>query len=175
MHRMDVQLIETWAAAASGRLLDAGCGPGHWTHHLASRGADIRGIDLVPNFIDHARATYPDVPFDLGSIDAIEENDDSVGGVLSWFSTIHHAPARIAIPISEFARIIRPGGTLLLGYFDGVELEPFDHAVVRAYRWPVKELWSVVDAAGFDVIETHRREERGRRPVGAILCEMRAL
>ncbi|MFT4228687.1 MAG: class I SAM-dependent methyltransferase [Microbacterium sp.] len=172
MHHADVHLIETWAAATSGRLLDAGCGPGHWTHHLDSRGADIRGIDLVPEFIDRARATYPRVRFDVESMDAIDEDDDSLGGVLSWFSTIHHEPSRITVPLAEFARTLRPGGTLLLGYFDGAELDAFDHAVVRAYRWPADELCSVLEEAGFDIIETHRRAERGRRPVGAILCEL---
>ena len=75
------------------------------------------------------------------------------------------------IPLLEFARVLRPGGTLLLGYFDGAEVEPFDHAVVRAYRWPAGGLSAVLENAGFDVIETHWRTERGHRDVGAILCE----
>jgi trans-aconitate methyltransferase len=49
-------------------VLDAGCGPGHWTNHLAGRGLEVRGIDLVPAFIEHARTSYPDVAFDFGSI-----------------------------------------------------------------------------------------------------------
>ncbi len=85
---------------------------------------DIRGFDLVPAFIDGARTTYPGVRFDLGSIDAIDENDGAVGGILSWFSTIHHEPEHIAVPLSEFARVLRPAGTLLIGYFDGEQIEP---------------------------------------------------
>lgn len=173
-HHADRHLIEAWASATSGPLLDAGCGPGHWTDHLARRGADIRGIDLVPEFIDHARATYPDARFDIGSIDAIDEPDDSLDGVLSWFSTIHHEPSTIATPLAEFARTLRPGGSLLLGYFDGSRIEAFDHAVIRAYRWPAEELQLALVSAGFDIVETHRRAERGRRPVGAILCELPA-
>ena len=87
---------------------------------------------------------------------------------------IHHEPAQIHVPLTEFARVLRPGGTLLLGYFDGTAIEPFDHAVVRAYRWPAGELSAALDAAGFDIIETHRRTERGRRDVGALLGERRA-
>jgi SAM-dependent methyltransferase len=174
VHPSDRHLVETWAAAASGPILDAGCGPGHWTHHLHQRGVDIRGFDLVPAFIDGARTTYPGVRFELGSIDAIDETDGAVGGILSWFSTIHHEPERIAVPLSEFARVLRPGGTLLLGSFDSEQIEPFDHAVTRAYRWPASQLQSQLEEAGFDVIETHRRSERGRRPVGAVLCERRS-
>ena len=171
VHPSDRQLVDTWSSNVSGPILDAGCGPGHWTDHLHRRGLDVHGVDIVPEFIDRARAAYPSVPFALGGIDEIDEPDDSLGGILSWFSTIHHEPPRIMIPLLEFARVLRPGGTLLLGYFDGAEVEPFDHAVVRAYRWPTRELSAVLETAGFDVIETHRRTERGHRDVGAILCE----
>ncbi|MFT4213808.1 MAG: class I SAM-dependent methyltransferase [Microbacterium sp.] len=174
VHHASRHLVETWAGAVSGPVLDAGCGPGHWTAHLSRRGVDIRGVDLVAEFIDRARATYPDVTFDVESIDAINEADDAFGGILSWFSTIHHEPSLIATPLAEFARALRPGGSLLLGYFDGDEVEAFDHAVVRAYRWPASTLQQALEAVGFEIIETCRRAERGRRPVGAILCELPA-
>ena len=173
VHPSDRQLVETWASTVTGAVLDAGCGPGHWTNFLHTRGVDVRGIDLTPEFVARARATYPGVAFDPGDLDALDEPDGSLGGILAWFSTIHHEPAHLRVPLTEFARILRPGGTLLLGYFDGPVVEPFDHAVVRAYRWPASELSATLDAAGFDIIETHRRTERGRRDVGAILGERR--
>jgi SAM-dependent methyltransferase len=170
VHPSDRQLVETWADAVDGRAVDAGCGPGHWTNHLAARGCDVRGIDLVPSFVDHGRDAYPDVRFDLGSIDDLDEPDGSLGGILSWFSTIHHDPARIGVPLSEFARTLRPGGLLLLGFFEGASVEAFDHAVVRAYRWPAEDLHDRLRAVGFDIVETHRRSGEGQRPVGVILC-----
>lgn len=172
VHPVDRALVDAWAGTVSGRILDAGCGPGHWTHHLAKRGADVRGIDLVPEFIERARTTHPGVRVDIGSIESIDEPEGSLGGILSWFSTIHHEPARIAVPLREFARALRPGGTLLLGFFDSADgIEPFDHAVARAYRWPVASLQRAVERAGFSIVETHRRTERGRRPVAALVCE----
>ncbi len=174
MHHADRHLIEAWGAAASGRLIDAGCGPGHWTQHLAERGAEIRGIDLVPEFIDHARATHPGVRFDVESIEAIDEPDAAIGGILAWFSTIHHESEAIAVPLTEFARVLRPGGSLLLGCFDADETEAFDHAVVRAYRWNTRDLQRVLESAGFDVVAVHRRAERGARAVAAIIAERRS-
>jgi len=174
VHPSDRQLVDSWAELVLGPALDAGCGPGHWTGYLAGRGLDVRGIDLVPAFVEHARSTYPDQRFDLGSIDRLAEPDDSFAGVLSWYSTIHHDPSRIALPIAEFARVLRPGGVLLLGFFDGTAVEVFDHAVTPAYRWPASALEPVLEAHGFEVLETHRRTGQGHRPLGAILCRRTA-
>lgn len=171
VHPSDRQLVESWAASVNGRVLDAGCGPGHWTSHLAGLGIDVRGIDLVPTFVEHARTAYPGIRFDVESMDRLNEPDAALGGILSWFSTIHHEPSAISLPIGEFARALRPGGRLLLGYFEGSPIEAFDHAVLRAYRWPAEELRLHLEAAGFGVLEMHRRATRGQRPVGAIVCE----
>lgn len=173
VHPSDRQLIDSWAERLSGSVLDAGCGPGHWTNYLTGLGLDVRGIDLVPSFISRAQSTYPRIRFDVQSIDDIDEADGSLGGVLSWYSTIHHDPSAIATPITEFARVLRPGGQLVLGYFSGRSIESFDHAVVRAYRWPAEELHHLLNAAKFDVLETHLREAQNERPVGAIVCERR--
>ena len=173
VHPADREIIRAWAEKLRGTVVDAGCGPGHWTHYLATLGLSVRGIDRVPSFIAHARSTHPGIRFDLRSIDDIDEPDGSLGGVLSWFSTIHHEPSQIATPLTEFARVLRPGGQLALGFFTGAAVQPFDHAVVRAYRWPAEDLHLALNHAGFDVIETHLRDVRGERPVGTIIGERR--
>ncbi|MDQ1111493.1 SAM-dependent methyltransferase [Microbacterium testaceum] len=174
VHPVDRSIVDAWAASVTGPLLDAGCGPGHWTGHLARQGLDVRGVDLSPRFVEHARAVHAGIRFDVDTIDGLEAADGEFGGILSWFSTIHHEAARIDVPLREFARTLRPGGRLLLGFFVGAEVEAFEHAVDRAYRWPAAELGRRADAAGFDVVETHTRETRGGRPVGALACERRA-
>jgi len=174
VHPVDRGIVEAWAATVTGPVLDAGCGPGHWTEYLAGLGLDVRGIDLAPRFISHAQAAHAGIRFELGTIDALEAADGEFGGILSWFSTIHHEPETVSVPLGEFARTLRPGGRLLLGVFVGSEVAPFDHAVARAYRWPAAELGRRADAAGFAVVETHVRETRGERPSGVLVCERRA-
>jgi SAM-dependent methyltransferase len=170
VHPSDAQLVTSWGDRITGPAIDAGCGPGHWTAHLAARGLDIRGIDLVPDFIEHARAHHPDARFDLGSVDALDAESGSVGGVLAWYSLIHHDPETIGTPLAEFARVLRPGGELLIGCFEGPTVEAFDHAVVTAYRWPLAELSERLRGTGFEVVETHSRTSLDHRPHGAILA-----
>lgn len=90
VHPADRHLIETWSDHIRGKILDAGCGPGHWTAHLDQRGCTVEGIDQVPEFIDHAQTTYPGVAFDIGSMENLKLGTGSICGVLCWYSLIHH-------------------------------------------------------------------------------------
>ena len=173
-HESDRALVTSWPATLTGRVLDAGCGPGQWTDFLAQRGLAVSGIDLVPEFVERARDQYPDLSFEVGGFEALDVEADSLGGVLSWYSLIHHHPQDIATPLAEFARVIRPGGGLLVGFFEGASVEAFDHAATTGYRWPVAELAQVLVTAGFDVIETHTRTGSGYRPHGAITASRRS-
>ena len=169
-HPSDRALVSTWADSLTGPVLDAGSGPGQWTNFLAQHGLDVRGIDLVSEFVEHAKATYPDLTFDIGSFEEIDADTGSLGGVLTWYTTIHHHPDDLPAVLTEFARVIRPGGGLLVGFFEWPNLEPFEHVVTQAYRWPVGEMRELIEAAGFDVLETHTRTEKGVGPHGAIVA-----
>lgn len=169
-HPSDRALVSTWADSLTGPVLDAGSGPGQWTNFLAQHGLDVRGIDLVSEFVEHSKATYPDLTFDIGSFDEIDAETGSLGGVLTWYTTIHHQPDDLPAVLTEFARVIRPGGGLLVGFFEGPNLEPFEHVVTQAYRWPVGEMRELIKAAGFDILETHTRTEKGAGTHGAIVA-----
>lgn len=159
-----------WAKSVDGPIIDVGCGPGQWTSFLHAHGVDIEGVDPVAVFIDEARRRHPEARYRLGTAEALKVDDASLGGILSWFSLIHTTPDRIADALTEFARALREGGGLAIGFFEGVELEPFDHAVVTAYRWPVDALCERIEAAGFVIGETQTRTDAGTRPQGTILA-----
>lgn len=171
VHPSDRQLVSSWADGIDGRIIDAGCGPGHWTNFLRERGAAASGVDLAPEFIDRARSAYPGVPFSVGSLETLDAAPGTVDGIVAWYSLIHHEPSTIRIPLLEFARALSPGGALLLGFFESAVVEEFAHAVAPAYRWPVSDLAEELISAGFDVIETHTRTTTGQRPHAAIIAQ----
>jgi SAM-dependent methyltransferase len=128
-HPADRQLIAEWAGPLVGPVIDAGCGPGQWTKFLADQGAHVEGIDLVPSFIEQAQIRYPGIPFRVASLTSLEVPDGYASGILAWYSLIHFAPDQVPSVLRELARSLAPGGRLLLGLFEGAEVERFPHAV----------------------------------------------
>lgn len=166
----DLALVEHWARSIEGPVLDVGCGPGQWTQYLASLGVDAEGIDPVPELIESAQARYPGVRYRLGRAEALGVDECALGAVLAWYSLIHTDPDRIDAALTEFARCIWPGGGLLLGFFTGLKLEPFEHAITTAYYWPIDLLAGKVESVGFTVTHAETRTDPGARRHGAILA-----
>jgi SAM-dependent methyltransferase len=150
-------------------VAELGCGPGYVTAHLAKLGLDVFGVDLSPAMIDLAREAYPELRFELGSMDALDIADGALQGVVSWYSIIHAPQQDVPAYIAEFSRVLTPGGHLLLGFFEsaGDPVTQFDHKVAPAYRWPIDELAKFAGDAGFTEVGRMLREpgegERFRR------------
>ncbi len=74
---------------------------------------------------------------------------------------MHHEPDAVPVALAEFHRVLDAGGGLLVGAFAGAVLEPFDHAVTTAWRWPEERLVAAVEDAGFTVVDVREREDVG--------------
>ena len=165
-------------AGEGGLVADLGCGQGRIAAHLAGLGLDVAGLDLSPALIEIARATYPALRFETGSMHALPWGDATLAGIVSWYSVIHAAPGDVPGYLAEFGRVLKPGGHLLAAFFEAVN-EPVTahgHAVTPAYRWPVDALAALADEAGFTEVGRMSREprdgERCRR--GHLLLRRRA-
>jgi SAM-dependent methyltransferase len=113
---LDRALLDTFAELTIGApVLDAGCGPGHVTAYLASRGARAVGMDLSPVMCTVAhRATS--LPFAAADMTALPVRSQALAGILCLYAVIHlDAPARAAA-YTEFTRVLRPGGHALIAF-----------------------------------------------------------
>ncbi len=165
----DLALIRRYLAGAAGPVLDLGCGPGHLTAFLHGSGVDVTGIDLVAQFIAHARATHPGVRFEQGSMTHLDRAAGSVAGALAWFSLIHVDPVQVDGVLATIRRLMAPGAAFVVGFFDGAAVEPFAHKVVTAYRFPAAEMAGRLARAGFVEVERRHRPRAGeRRPYAVI-------
>ena len=121
---MLARLAELTATTGLGPVADLGCGTGRVTAHLDALGVDVFGVDLSPAMVEQARRAYPRLSFAVGSITALGLGDATMGGVLAWYSIIHTPPPALPRVFAEFARVLAPGGYLLVGFHVGVDDRP---------------------------------------------------
>ncbi|WP_129840902.1 class I SAM-dependent methyltransferase [Streptomyces sp. RFCAC02] len=147
-------MIGTFAELVRGtgntRAADVGCGPGHLTAMLRELGLDAFGLDISPGMIDHARRAHPALRFDVARMEALPVEDGALGGVLAHYSMIHTPPGELPALLAEQARVLAPGGLLLVSLFgtEGPEPVRFDHKVTPAWSWPADRFATLLTEAG---------------------------
>ena len=100
------------AGLEPGRALDAACGTGRQTAVLATLGHDVVGIDASPAMLEKARARVSHADFRIGELAALGLDAGSVDLAVCSLALTHlddPAPA-----IAELARVVRPGGHIVL-------------------------------------------------------------
>lgn len=92
------------------RVLDVGCAFGFGTARLP--GDLIIGVDRSEDYLRQGRRSYPQLSFVGGSAEALPFASDSFDAV-SALDVLEHVPSPRAT-LDEIARILRPGGWLVL-------------------------------------------------------------
>ena len=93
-------------------VLDAACGTGRHSLYLTTRGHRIIGVDRSPAMLAQARRKFPHVDFREGSLEALSLDSASVDAVVCAF-LLCHLPT-LGQVMQEYARVVRPGGRLVL-------------------------------------------------------------
>ncbi|WP_316523860.1 class I SAM-dependent methyltransferase [Kitasatospora brasiliensis] len=148
------------------RTAEVGCGPGRMTGPLHRLGVDVHGIDLSPRMVELARRAHPEVPFSVGSMFDLPFRDGELTGVVSWYSIIHTPAERLPEVFAEFARVLAPGGHLMLAFQVGDQPSrqerPFGHPVSLDFRRLRPErVEELARAAGLPVTSRTVREPDG--------------
>ncbi len=98
----------------SPRVLDAGCGQGTpILARLASEAAPV-GLDFSRGQLSLAAESVPDAPLLQGDMTTLPFESDTFDAVVAYWSLIHVPMDDHQTVIDEFARVLRPGGRVLL-------------------------------------------------------------
>lgn len=132
-------------------ILDIGCGGGWTVLDAAELGLDVRGIEPVPELMNHGRellrkhAHDPDkiTQGDLGGLAALR--DQSLDCIV-LLSVLPHVPRNKWDDVHrDIARVLRPGGVLVAAYRNELfDLYTFNSFTVEFYD---KSLWGAEQTA----------------------------
>jgi ubiquinone/menaquinone biosynthesis C-methylase UbiE len=128
-----------------GTALDAACGTGRYAAHLAELGHRVIGIDASPDMLTIAAGKVPDAAFHRAELTSIPLPDRSVDLIVCALA-LCHVPD-LAPVFAEFARVLRPGGHLVLS----------DPHVLLAYLCPTVPRTPGADGRPTTFTEYHRQ------------------
>jgi len=109
---LDAPMLARLRGRGFRRALDVGCGEGRFCRMLHDLGIGTVGIDPTDALLRQARARDPGGAYLLGRAEALPFADGAFDLVVSYLTLIDMPDLRAAIP--EMARVLAPGGTLLI-------------------------------------------------------------
>jgi SAM-dependent methyltransferase len=121
---------------ATARVLEVGCGTGHWLRLLGESGIRVAGVDASGNMLSYARARAPGAALAHGSSEHLPWRSQTFERVFC-INAFHHFEDKVGF-LSEARRVLVPGGQVMT-----VGLDPHtgtDRWYIYEYFEPVLEI-----------------------------------
>jgi len=135
-YRKDMtEMIDLLKTAELSTIVDVGCGTACLLNLVAQvdNSLSLVGVDCCETMLVHARALVPSASFSIGDATKLDIESDSVGGLICSFVSHHLSNEELKDAVSEFARVLAPGGHLYHCYWHGegnMEYSHHDEAAV---------------------------------------------
>lgn len=160
---LDRELLTRFARSVRGEICDLGCGPGHVARFFHEAGATVFGVDLSPGMVEQARRLNPEIEFREGNMFALELADESLAGVVLFYSIVNLQKRVLPAVFREVARVLGPGGRVMVAFHTGDEVlaekELWGHAISMDFvLLPPKEICRQMEEAGLVVEEVVERD-----------------
>jgi len=148
---------------ADGKVCDLGCGPGQIARFLSDAGVRVFGLDLSPEMIAHARRLNPDIEFREGNMLSLPLSDNALVGIAAFYAIVNIPAETLPLAFREMARVLRPGGLLLLAFHIGGDvLRPEEmwgtRVEIEFHHFQPQWIEQMLEQAGFRIEEVMERE-----------------
>jgi SAM-dependent methyltransferase len=109
---LDPAMVARIAGRGFANALDVGCGEGRFCRIMLEHGIATTGVDPTTRLIEAARISDPQGRYEIGVAEDLAFPDGGFDLVVSYLALIDIPDFRAAI--MEMARVLRPGGSLLI-------------------------------------------------------------
>jgi SAM-dependent methyltransferase len=116
-HVLDPAMLARVGNGRFRNVLDVGCGEGRFCRLLTAQGIATTGIDPTPALLETARKRDPGGDYRFGRAEQLDFESASFDLVVSYVTLVDIADFRTAI--REMARVVRPGGVVLVANLNG--------------------------------------------------------
>lgn len=151
-----------------GRVLEAGCGPGHLVLALRRRGYECEGVDWADSTVAKVHAVYPDLPVRVGDVLRLDVSDGHYDAYVS-IGVIEHRYDGPEPFLWEARRVLADPGIMLVAvpYFNalrrakarlGLYKPPGPDEVFFQYAHTAEEMVATLRACGFRVLDAFTYE-----------------
>ncbi|MBE0570390.1 MAG: class I SAM-dependent methyltransferase [Ignavibacteriaceae bacterium] len=113
----DRKLLDSFAARfhKDSLICDAGCGPSaHIGRYLFEKGINIVGVDISEKCIELAQQYNPEMKFECADISNMSFDNNTFDGLISYYSLINTPKIYVQRFFTEFHRVLKPKGYLLV-------------------------------------------------------------
>lgn len=142
-------------------ILDLGIGGGWLSARLVERGCAVTGVDPSAEVLARARRRLPGARLIEGRAEALPLPDAGLDKAAS-VNTLYFW-ADLARPAAELARVLKPGGRLVLGFQTAAAVRAWPGHVHGFAAWETGAVREALGAGGFTIIdEQHGRDWRVR-------------
>jgi SAM-dependent methyltransferase len=117
-HVLDPVMLGRVGKGRFARALDVGCGEGRFCRMLKAAGVTAIGIDPTPPLLEVARQRDRSGDYRPGRAERLDFEAASFDLVVSYITLVDIPDYRTAI--GEMARVLRPGGSLLVANLNGL-------------------------------------------------------
>ena len=159
-----LNLIEDFAerVEASGKILDAGCGPGRDSQLLSDKGFDVTGIDLSEEMIEIAQEK--DGNFRVMDVRNLDFEDETFDGVLANQLLVFFQDEERRKAFQELERVLKSGGKIFLGLKKGEKTFEREKYGSTVKQHPMKEKKARELLENFEIHRVDVTEREGDQP-----------
>lgn len=162
----DRNLLERYAKMLpkGGLVYECGCGSGHIGKYLSDQGRqNVTGLDFSEKSIELARRSFPGLKFHVDNMLDSQMPSASADGILAFYAIVHFTYHEVEKVLSEWYRLLKPGGLSLFSYHVGKDIVPVENfldvpGAGATWRFlKTERILKIADKAGFQLFEAVER------------------